>query len=358
MKAIGKILVKPEQVKPSFSGWSVAGVFNPAAARMLDGRIVLLARVAERPPAAKSGKFRCPEIVKAQGYRVRCNEFAVAEVRSKNKACIRLWDKRLMLTTLSHFRRIVLSKDGFEVKEIAGKPSFTGTAEEGQYGVEDPRITKIGGGWAMTYVSVSINEGVSTSLALSKDLQNWKRQGIIFSQQNKDAVIFPEKVAGKFVALHRPEGFFGGRKPSIWVSYSNDLVFWGREKSILYCREQAWDSERIGAGTVPVKTKEGWLEIYHGVRKEGKKKIYSAGAVLLDLHNPEKVLARSPKKEPLFEPKQGFERRGFTGNVVFPTGAVESGNGKDLLVFYGAADRVVAVKKLDLKGVLNGLEWH
>lgn len=355
MKAIEKVLVKPADVKPSFSGWSVVGVFNPAAARMRDGRIVLFARVAEMPPAAKSGKFRCPEIVKADWYKVKCNEFASSEVRSKNKACIRLWDKRCMLTTLSHFRRIVLSRGGFEVEEIAGKPSFTGTHLGGQYGVEDPRITKIGGRWVMTYVSVSINEGVSTPLAISKDLQNWKRQGIIFSQQNKDAVIFPEKVAGKYVALHRPEGFFGSNKPSIWVSYSKDLAFWGREKSILHCREHAWDSERIGAGAAPVKTKEGWLEIYHGVRKEGKRKIYSAGAVLLDLRNPEKVLARSPKKEPLFEPKHGFERHGFASNVVFPTGAVVDQNGKDLLVFYGAADTVVAVKKLALKGILGSL---
>ncbi len=357
MKAIGKVLVKPVDVKPSFSGWSVAGVFNPAAARMRDSRILLLARVAERPPAAKSGKFRCPEIVKAPSYKARCNEFAAGKVRSKNKACIRLWDKRLILTTLSHFRRIVLSKDGFEVEEIAGRPTFTGTAEEGQYGVEDPRITRIGNSYAMTYVSVSINEGISTSLAISKDLQNWKRRGIIFSQQNKDAVVFPEKVAGKYVALHRPEGFFGGSKPSIWISYSPDLVYWGREKSILHCREKSWDSERIGAGAVPIKTKEGWLEIYHGVRKEGKKKIYSAGAVLLDLRNPEKVLARSPKKEPLFEPEKGFERHGFTSNVVFPTGAVPDQKGRDLLVFYGAADTVVAVKKLALKGIFNHLEY-
>jgi predicted GH43/DUF377 family glycosyl hydrolase len=358
MKAIGKVLVKPADIRPSFSGWSVACVFNPAAARMSNGRIVLLARVAERPPAAKSGKFRCPEIVKAQGYKAKCNEVARGEVRSKNKACIRLWDKRFMLTTLSHFRRIVLSKDGFEVEEIADSPSFTGTVEEGQYGVEDPRITRIGGKYVMTYVSVSRNEGISTSLALSKDLRNWKRQGIIFSQQNKDAVIFPEKIAGKYVALHRPEGFFGSNKPSIWVSYSPDLVFWGREKSILHCREQGWDSERIGAGAAPVKTKGGWLEIYHGVRKEGKKKIYGAGAVLLDLRNPEKVLARTPKKEPLFEPKHGFEKRGFTSNVVFPTGAVPDQKGKDLLVFYGAADTVVAVKKLALKEVLNSLQYY
>src|SRR3989344_5296671 len=89
----------------------------------------------------------------------------------------------------------------------------------------------------------------------------------------------------------------------------------GKEKSIINPRRNSWDEDRIGSGAPPIKTKDGWLEIYHGVKNIKRKKHYSAGAILLDLKNPEKILARSPANRPLFEPTHSFEKKGFINNV-------------------------------------------
>jgi len=352
-----KLLVSPEGIKPSFAKWKVAGVFNPGAVRLPNGKIVLLARVAELPPQQAGNGVSCPVIVSSAGYKAGRDFFGRGTISRFFGNGVILKSRQCRLLALSHFRKIILDETGFAVESISEKPSFTGTAEEGQYGVEDPRITKIGREYAMTYVAVSANEGISTCLALSKDFKNWKRQGIIFREQNKDVVIFPEKINGKFVALHRPESAMAFGKPSIWISYSPDLVYWGKDKPIVHARETGWDSLRIGAGAVPLKTKDGWLEIYHGVRKEGRKKIYSAGAMLLDLKNPEKVLARSPLNQPLFEPKESYEKKGFVNNVVFPSTALPSLNGKDLLVFCGAADTAISVKKVALSDIFGHLKW-
>jgi predicted GH43/DUF377 family glycosyl hydrolase len=208
----------------------------------------------------------------------------------------------------------------------------------------------------MTYVTVSDKNGVSTSLAESKDLKTWKRRGLIFEEQNKDVVLFPEKINGLYVALNRPESSFVFSKSNIWISYSPDLVFWGKENSLLDTRKHSWETERNGAGPPPIKTKQGWLLIYHGVCIKRKRAHYSAGAALLDLKNPEKILARTPKNNPLLSPDAVFERRGFMNNVVFPTAAVPTKDGKELLIYSGGADNVVTVRKLSIEEIFLNLE--
>ena len=351
-----KLLLESTDIKPSFPGWEVKGVLNPGVVRAKNKKIVMFARVAEMP--IQHGKTRtCPVVMHGGKFKPTSEKISVVKIVKKKGNLLYLKDGTCRLTTFSHLRKIVLNKDGFDIEKISQTPSFTGTAHEGQYGVEDPRITKLKNQYAMTYVSVSLNEGVSTALAISKDLVTWKRKGIIFSEQNKDTVIFPEKIKGKYVALHRPEGFFEFSKPSIWISYSPDLIYWGKEKSIMQPRKNSWESKRIGAGAVPIKTKEGWLEIYHGVHSVNEKKIYNAGAVLLDLKNPEKILARSPKKKPLFHPTKKYEKKGFINNVVFPTAAIPSLSGKNLLIYYGAADSSIAVKKMPIKKILNSMKY-
>ncbi|MAG22401.1 MAG: glycosidase [Candidatus Diapherotrites archaeon] len=352
-----KLLLQPKDIKPSVRNWSVQGVLNPAVARLPSKKIVLFARVAERSAQHAKGALHCPVITHKKGFRIGEERISRKDVASVDGNGIRLKNGICRLSTFSHLRKVVLNKNGFDIESIAEKPTFTGTPHEGQYGVEDARITKLGRKYLMTYVSVSKNEGVSTSLAISKNLSQWKRMGIIFREQNKDCVIFPEKIKGKYVALHRPEGFFEFSQPSIWISYSNDLVYWGREKSIIQPRPNSWESLRIGAGAVPLKTREGWLEIYHGVKQDGGNKIYSAGAILLDLKNPEKIIARSPKNKPLFSPSKQYEKIGFVNNVVFPTGAIIDLNKKDLLIYLGAADTSIAVKRMALTEVFNNLEY-
>lgn len=357
-----KILLRPEDIKPSVRGWIVAGVLNPAAIRLPNKKIMLFARVAEMPKDHLGTNMKCPMIVsdshaESKGYRL--SSLGIGNVRAVRHEgnVVYLNDRTCRLKTSSHFRRIILDKTGFEVESVEEEPAFTGTHEEGQFGVEDPSITKIGGRYYLAYVSVSLNEGVCTSLAVSKNLADWERKGIIFREQNKDVTLFPEKIRGEYVALHRPEGFFKFSRPSIWISHSQDLQYWGKEKSIMQPRPDSWESERIGAGTSPLKTREGWLEIYHGVQKIGKHRIYSAGAALLGRKNPEKVLARSPKNRPLFWPEKKYEKTGFVNNVVFPSEAILGLDKRHLLVFCGAGDRITTVKKVAIEGVMNQMRF-
>ncbi len=349
-----KLLLKSEDFKPSLRGVKIDGIFNPAAIRLPNKKIILYVRVAERP--IRKGKRGCPIIVEKDKYKFE--EHTNYEILAQKENIIYLRDGVCRLLNLSHFRKVILNKDGFEIKKINQRPVFTGLPIESNLGVEDPRIVKIGKKYLMTYVSVSTENGVSTSLAVSEDLKNWRRQGIIFRKQNKDVVLFPEKINGEYVALHRPEGFFSFSKPAIWISYSKDLVYWGKEKSILYPREDSWDNMRIGAGSPPIKTKKGWLVIYHGVEGSFKKRVYRAGSFLLSLKNHEKVLARTPRNKAFIEPLKPYEKKGYLSNVVFPTGVVEDLNGKDLLVYSGGADSIISVKKIPIKSFLEHMEYY
>ncbi len=349
-----KLLLKPGNIKSSFDNWKVKGIFNPAAIRLKNKKIMLIARVAEKPIEDKS-EISCPYI-STSITDLRVEKIKNSDVMKKFQNGIILKDGTCRLTTISHLKPVILDESGFNVEKITNDV-FTGTPKEGQYGVEDSHVIKLRKKYIMTYVTVSINEGVCTSLAISKDLKKWKRKGIIFREQNKDVVIFPEKIKNKYVALHRPEGGFEFSKPSIWISHSKDLIYWGKEKSIIRVRENAWDDLRIGAGCIPVKTKEGWLVIYHGVTNKNEKKLYQGGALLLDLKNPEKILARSPKNKPLIKPEEKYEKKGFMNNVVFPTGIVKDLNNKDLLIYSGGGDEVISVKKIGIKKILNHMEF-
>jgi len=332
-----ELLLRPQDFKPSMGGWKIDGIFNPGAIRMKDGKIMLYVRVAESSPKHKKGK-KCP----------------IFAYDSNGKLVFK--DGQCRLENISHFRRVILNENGFDVEKIDLKPAFTGLPGDGEYGVEDPRIVKIKNKYFMTYVIVSLNEGVSTALAVSKDLKKWKRLGIIFREQNKDVVLFPEKIKGKYVALNRPEGNFIFSKTSIWISHSTDLIYWGREKSIIQTRRKSWDSNKIGSGCPPIKTTKGWLEIYHGVKKVKGRSFYSAGAVLLDKKNPLKILARTPRDKPLIAPDEEYEKKGFMSGVVFPTGIVKDLNKKDILVYSGGADQYISVKQINIKDILNSLE--
>jgi len=347
-----ELLLKPYIFKPSFPRWQVKGIFNPAAVRMPNKDIMLLIRVAESPSCDL--KYKYPVIVSRGKYKVRLRSIDKKDFKEKKGNLIFLNDGTSRLVTLSHFKKIILDKNGFDLKAIYHKPIFYGKKGYENLGVEDPRITKINSKYLMTYVAVSIEEGICAALAISRNLKKWKRKGVIFPDQNKDVVIFPEKIKGKYVALHRPHGSLDFSNPSIWISYSKDLVYWGNEKEILFPRENSWEETRIGPGGPPIKTDKGWLLIYHGKNKSGT---YSAGAALLGLKNPGRIIARSPIDKPLFKPTSMFEKKGFVNKVVFPTGVVEDLDGESLLVYSGAADSYITVKKILIKDILDSLEY-
>ena len=353
-----KLLIQPKDIKPSFPEWKVVSTINPAAIRRKDGKILMYVRVAEQDEKHTKGGV-CPVITSFDGLSVSGEKVKKHELKKKGKEVLYLKDGTCRLMHISHLREVVLDESGMEVLEIDDEPTFTGIVDESDYGVEDPRFTKIGGKYYMTYVGVSKNEGVSTYLAESDDLKNWKRLGIIFREQNKDAILFPEKIDGEYVAFNRPESAFHFSKPGIWVSYSKDLIYWGRDRNVSRPRDDStWENERIGGGCPPIKTKKGWLCIYHGVMNVNNKRTYSAGAMLLNLKHPKRIIARSPPKKPLFSPYAKYEKKGYISNVVFPTAVVPTLDGKDLLIYSGGADSVVTVRKMSIDSIMKSMEYY
>jgi beta-1,2-mannobiose phosphorylase / 1,2-beta-oligomannan phosphorylase len=345
------LLLKKEQFKPCDKRFEVIGVFNPAALRLKDGRIVLYVRIAERLKETSRGKYVCvPRSVGDKNYNIVIDKIKRSFVDSSDRGGFHFKDHTVRLKFISHFRRVFLSKDGFGVEKIEQKPCFYGIKSDGELGVEDPRITKIGNRYIMTYVALSHYNSISSSYAVSKDGISWDRRGIIFRHQNKDVVLFPKKISGKYVAFNRPEGNFNFSAPHMWISYSKDLEHWGDDRSVLLSKD-SWDSARVGAGCPPILTKKGWLELYHGVHS---KYGYGMGAALFDKKIPHKLIARGPCDVPLLYATKTYEKRGWMPKVVFPTGLIEEGD--KILLYSGGADEVVTVKEIELNEIFNHLK--
>jgi len=249
---------------------------------------------------------------------------------------------REYLSTMSHIR-LAKSKDGINFN-VEDKPFIHPADETEKYGVEDARVTFIDGKYYINYTAVS-EDSWATALAITVDFESIERKGLIFHPENKDVAIFPEKVKGKYIALHRPNNS-GFGKPSIWYSESPDLLHWGNHKCIARPRDNKWESQRIGGGAPPIKTPEGWLVIYHG---KGANSIYSLFCLLLDLEEPSRVIRRA--STPLLTPTEPYETEGFFANVVFSNGIAEK-DGK-VYVYYGASDESVNVAITDVDSLLG-----
>jgi predicted GH43/DUF377 family glycosyl hydrolase len=230
--------------------------------------------------------------------------------------------------------------------EIEQGPAIAAANDYESFGIEDPRISLIDGTYYITYVAVCPG-GVTTALASTKDFESFNRHGIIFCPENKDVTIFPERIDGKYYALHRPVSPLF-KKHDIWIAQSPDLICWGNHRCLMGPQVGLWDGAKIGTGAVPFKIDAGWLEIYHGVDVNNR---YCLGAVLTDTHKPWKILARSQK--PIFEPQTDYECDGFFGNVVFTCGLLCED--ERLKIYYGAADTVVCYAELTVREVLDSL---
>lgn len=368
-----KVLVKPDDLKPSSKDFEILGVLNPGATRLSDERIILYIRVIERLIKFEDEKYYySPRYVGEDKFKIVIDKFEKNKVASSTDFGFDFKDGTKRLTYISHFRRVVLDKTGLKIISIEQKPSFYGLKWDAELGVEDARLTKVGDTYFMTYVGLSRKENVSTYLAISKDCFNWYRRGIIFEEQNKDVVIFPEKVNGRYVAFDRPEGGFEFTSPHIWIAYSKDGEFWGKLKAVsLFKKGEV--IFRSGSGPPPIKTDKGWLLFFHVVTKEKKKlsfweryfrredpstidyspdDCYSVWSALFDMNVPSKLIYRS--KGPILIPKKKREISFEGKKVIFPTGVVQD---KDYILLYcGLGDRYVGVKKIKIKDVLKSLE--
>lgn len=242
------------------------------------------------------------------------------------------------------------SRDGYHFK-VDEKPALL-PAKEGIFakyealGLEDPRATFIDGTYYIMYTAYSSN-GARIALARTDDFESFERIALISEPGNKDGVLFPEKINGEYVRLDRP---IGGNIGSIWISYSKDLHTWGKSRPLISPRAGYWDSFRIGASCPPIKTPFGWLEIYHGVKMTSAGPIYRAGALLMDIKDPSRVLGRC--NVPLISPREDYERIGDIGNVVFACGAICEPNG-EVKLYYGAADTCICVATATLYEIID-----
>lgn len=227
-----------------------------------------------------------------------------------------------------------VSSDGINFERF-DDPLIIGETDQEEWGVEDPRITKIDDKYYMLYTGFGGRDWTDFRICMvwSDDMKDWKGHRIVLDEPNKDAGLLSEKIDGKYVLFHR-------RVPDIWIAYSEDLINWTDHKIIMSPIPGTWESKKIGIAGPPIKREDGWLLIYHGVDDNN---VYRLGAALLDLNDPSKVIAR--QKEPILEPELDWEINGLVPNVVFSCGAVEA-NGM-YYVYYGGADTHIGVAVIE-----------
>ncbi len=336
-------ILRPQDIRPSVEGMEVTCLLNPGVFRF-EGKTWLLVRVAERPaqvPCKTSFPILSPE------GRLEVLEFDSSDPRlDLSDPRVISFDGHDYLTTLSHLR-LLSSDDGIHFKEPVPTRVLMGTGELETYGIEDCRVANIDQTYYLTYTQVSAN-GVGVGLRSTRNWHHFVHEGMIFPPHNKDCALFEERIGGSYYTLHRPSSpELGGNY--IWMAESPDLVHWGRHRCLAHSREGYWDSARVGAGAAPIRTANGWIEIYHGATKQNR---YCLGALLLDLEEPWRVLARS--EAPIMEPLAPYEQEGFFGQVIFTNGHLVDGD--SLTIYYGAADSVICAARLSIRSILASLD--
>jgi beta-1,2-mannobiose phosphorylase / 1,2-beta-oligomannan phosphorylase len=273
------------------------------------------------------------------------------------------------------------SRDGYNFERVSSEPVLSPIPLTSEGGcVEDPRIIKIGEWYYVTVATRPFSPGkywlnqgnaanirpetpdhfpvalrknlTSTHLFLTKEFKSWIRAGRLTNPEldDRDVVIFPETVGGKWITIHRPmqwhgEGF-SNRWPAIWIAVNDDVLGW-KDMRLLAKGIEPWE-QKIGANNPPLKTPHGWLQIYHGV---GADKLYRLGALLLDLEDPTQVTHRT--RQPIYQPEADYETKGIYNGVCFPCGhVVKDGT---YFLYYGGGDVHCCVATTPLEDLLQHL---
>lgn len=318
----------------------VLGAFNPALTRLPNGNLLIMMRVAEalKNPVF-NGKIHSIRW-SIQGYQL--DGYPLDEVNTDDPRKFMINGDVpapvMALTSIAWLLPVELSPDGLSVEHIHYNKIIAPQRASEEYGIEDARISKIGGEYYMTTCTVS-SERHATSLYSSEDGLNYAFTGIILDHQNKDMLLFEGNVNGRYYALTRPLGslyfqtpkdseFFAG--PTINLATSPDLLHWKpTDEPLIRPRKGNLSINRIGGGTPPILTEDGWLMLYHAVEATGKIGIYRTYWALLDKNNPEKVRCIQEQK-PLLEAKPSLTEQLkdsiYLENVVFTTGIVDNGD--------------------------------
>jgi len=204
----------------------------------------------------------------------------------------------------------------------------------------DPRLVHIDDAYYVVWCDDM--HGPSIGLGMTRDFNTFVRLPNPLMPFNRNGVLFPRKVNGKYLLFSRPSD--SGHTPfgDIFLSESPDLVHWGRHRHVMGRGGPGWwQSTKIGAGPIPVETTEGWLLFYHGVITTCNGYVYSYGAALLDIDDPGKVLYRT--RDYLLTPERDYETNGFVPNVAFPCANLTDADTGRIAIYYGAADTYTAV---------------
>jgi beta-1,2-mannobiose phosphorylase / 1,2-beta-oligomannan phosphorylase len=254
---------------------------------------------------------------------------------------------------ISHLT-VAHSDDGIGGWRVDREPLISGDVTDATAcrGVEDPRITRIDemGAWLIAYTAVG-PAGPAVALSITQDFRTAEGIGTVLPPDDKDAALLPRHIDGQFILFHRPVSAQSGRA-DVWLSRSHDLRAWTSPEPVLAARPGVWwDSARVGVGPPPLETPHGWLVFYHGTKWVADGLVYRMGLALLDRDNPAVVLRRGD--EWLLAPDHDYEIAGTAPNVVFPTGLVHDATTDQLRLYYGAADRCVALATASLSEVVD-----
>jgi beta-1,2-mannobiose phosphorylase / 1,2-beta-oligomannan phosphorylase len=315
----------------------VLGAFNPGMARLPNGNLLLMVRIAEAlSEPVKDGSIRT---IRWEGGKYVLDAYALDEVETDDprKFIVKRYLPNVVtaLTSLSWLLPVEITPDGRSIVEIHYDKAVAPDRSSQEYGIEDARISKIGDNYYMTTCTVS-SERQATTLFESNDGLTYRFKGVILDHQNKDMLIFNDKVGKDYYALTRPLGslYFATGKGSGWMpgptinlAVSPDLVHWKPcDEPFIRARVGSVFSKRIGGGTPPVFTEKGWLMLYHGVEDKGKVGIYRTYWAMLDKNEPWRILENhdsSPLLEAMESLTNNMKDRIYLEDVVFTTGIAE-----------------------------------
>ena len=277
--------------------------------------------------------------------------FAVSDIC--NAGAIKLPDRYVLLVTIQNqegyysiYRAV--SDDGYSF-DVDATPLMAPTTEgpDAEYddqGVLDPRVTQLEGIYYITYDAVG-GHGFRLGLARTEDFVTVERLGLMSEPDTKAGALFPAKINGRYARLERP--WEGG---SIWISYSDDLTYWGRSEVVMTPRGGFWDYHRIGAATPPMEVELGWLLIYYGIKETSGGPLFRLGAAILNRDDPSEVIGRT--NVPILSPRDEYERIGDVQNLVFSCGAIIE-PGDVLKLYYGAANSCICVGSTKLSAIVE-----
>ena len=339
----------------------VLGAFNPGLCRLQNGNLLMMVRIAEAlSNPVINDKVHCIRWTKENKFMV--DEWPLSEVNMKDPRKFKINGYGFpvyALTSLSWLLPVELNDDGSVVKHIHYDKIISPQATNQEYGIEDPRISIMDNRYYMTTCCVSA-ERHSTMLYVSDDGLNYRCLGIVLDHQNKDMLLFEGKINKTYYALTRPLGecYFASSPSSEWhpgaaihIASSPDLLHWKpADSAFLRARRSSLSNVKIGGGTPPVLTEEGWLMLYHGVESKGDVGIYRTFWALLDKENPIHILHLADSS-PLLEADSMLtsviSHQLYISDVVFTTGIAEHGD--DFILASGESDLACRITRVSKK---------